>query len=88
MRVPARLSEHGRNEWHRVAAIAFTCIMMSASNDRVVAVGLLTQRDLDVLGTGFKRAFPIGDEGDFADLLRALERVDGVPDRRPSHDRE
>lgn len=56
--------------------------MMSASNERVVAVGLLTQRDLDVLGTGFKRVFPIADDADFGDLLRALERVDAVPERR------
>jgi hypothetical protein len=55
--------------------------MTSAFNDRVVAVGLLTQRDLDVLGTGFKRVFPIGDDGDFGDLLRALERVEATPER-------
>lgn len=61
--------------------------MMSVSNERVVAVGLLTQRDLDVLGAGFKRAFPVTDDADFGDLLRALERVDAVPERpRPQRD--
>jgi hypothetical protein len=29
------------------------------SNDHFVAVGLLTRRDLDVLGSGFRRAYPL-----------------------------
>ncbi len=41
----------------------------------VVAVGLLTARDLQALGGGFKRAFPISDNTDFADLLKLLDEV-------------
>ena len=49
--------------------------------ERIVAVGLLTQRDLDVLGTGFNRLFPVDahDDGDgFADLIAQLDKVDAM----------
>lgn len=52
--------------------------------DRIVAVGLLTQRDLDVLGTGFRRLFPIDEAHPFTDLLEAL---DGVEEQWPSAQR-
>jgi len=41
-----------------------------------VAVGLLTQRDLTVLGPTFKRVWPIDRAPDFADLLRAIDEAD------------
>jgi hypothetical protein len=44
-------------------------------NERFVAVGLLTQRDLDVLGSGFRRAFPLTDSADFAPLLKRIDEV-------------
>lgn len=44
--------------------------------DRIVAVGLLTQRDVDLLGTGFRRLFPVDSAGDFDDLLRQLDALD------------
>jgi hypothetical protein len=40
-----------------------------------VAVGLLTQRDLDALGSDFRRAFPITDNTEFDELLRKLDEV-------------
>lgn len=50
--------------------------------DQIVAVGLLTQRDLDVLGTGFHRLFAVDqsdDEGDdFADLIAQLDRIEAT----------
>ena len=50
--------------------------------DRIVAVGLLTQRDLDVLGAGFHRLFSVADDNDeedgFADLLAQLEKIDVI----------
>lgn len=46
--------------------------------DRIVSVGLLTQRDLDVLGTSFSRQFPVPRDDVFADLLRRLDRVEAV----------
>lgn len=44
--------------------------------DRIVAVGLLTQRDVDVLGTGFRRMYPVESTTAFNDLLRQLDVVD------------
>lgn len=45
------------------------------TQDKIVAVGLLTKRDLDVLGIGFGRAFRVPDDDAFADLLRALDAL-------------
>lgn len=59
------------------------------TKERIVAVGLLTQRDLDVLGAGFHRLFSVDDsDGDdaFADLIAQLEKIDAitpVPDFLP-----
>jgi hypothetical protein len=49
------------------------------TDDRIVAVGLLTRRDLDVLGRGFLRHFPVAEDDQFADLLAKLDGVEGVP---------
>lgn len=51
------------------------------TKDRIVAVGLLTQRDLDVLGTGFNRLFPVDtDDGlnGFSDLIARLDKIDAT----------
>lgn len=42
----------------------------------VVAIGLLTARDLDILGSGFRRAFPIDDASCFDELLKAIDTAD------------
>ena len=42
-------------------------------SDRFVAVGLLTRRDLDVLGSGFRRAFPLNKNTDFTSLLIKID---------------
>jgi hypothetical protein len=44
-------------------------------NGRFVSVGLLTQRDLDVLGSGFRRAFPLNSTTDFTSLLIEIDRA-------------
>ena len=49
------------------------------SRDRIVAVGLLTAKDLELLGSGFRRMYAVEEGDDFADLLRALDRFDAVP---------
>lgn len=49
------------------------------TDDRIVAVGLLTRRDLDVLGTCFLRHFPLAEDDAFADLFAKLDGVEGVP---------
>lgn len=52
------------------------------TKDRIVAVGLLTQRDLEVLGTGFHRLFSVNaddDENDgFADLIAQLDKIEAI----------
>ena len=49
--------------------------------DKVVAVGLLTQHDLNVLGRGFTRHFPAPTDDTFGDLLKQLDDVSAVRKR-------
>ncbi len=53
-------------------------------SERYVAVGLLTQRDLDVLGSGFRRAFPLDKVDAFTSLLTAIDQADGTGTIFPS----
>ena len=48
-------------------------------NEEYVAVGLLTRPDLDVLGSGFRRAYPLNHDTDFSDLLKRIDQVDRRP---------
>ena len=43
---------------------------------RIVAVGLLTQRNLDVLGDGLKQSWPVEEAPIFSQLLRAIDEAD------------
>jgi hypothetical protein len=46
-------------------------------NERIVAVGLLTQRDLNLLGPTFERAWPVEDApSTFEELLHAIDDAD------------
>jgi hypothetical protein len=42
----------------------------------IVAIGLLTQRDLDLLGTGFRRAFRVDETPCFDELLAAIDAAE------------
>jgi hypothetical protein len=44
--------------------------------DRIVAVGLLTRRDLNLLGPTFDRVWPVEDAPSFSELLRAIDEAD------------
>ena len=44
--------------------------------DRIVAIGLLTRRDLDLLGPAFDRAWPVEETRDFNALLSAIDDSD------------
>jgi hypothetical protein len=44
--------------------------------DRIVAVGLLTRADLNMLGPSFDRAWPVEDAPMFSELLRAIDQAD------------
>jgi hypothetical protein len=45
-------------------------------SERIVAIGLLTQRDLDLLGSGFRCAIPLTAASDFDDLLAAIDEAE------------
>jgi len=44
--------------------------------DRIIAVGLLTRRDLSALGPAFDRAWPIEEVPAFGELLRKIDQAD------------
>ena len=44
--------------------------------DRIVAVGLLTRRDLNALGPTFDRAWPVEEAPSFIELLQAIDEAD------------
>lgn len=44
--------------------------------ERIVAVGLLTKRDVGLLGPTFARLWPVEDAPAFNDLLRAIDDAD------------
>lgn len=46
------------------------------SSERIVAVGLLTQRDLDLLGPTFQRLWPLQSAPAFTELLKAIDEAD------------
>ncbi len=62
--------------------------------DRIVAVGLLTQQDLTLLGPTFTRLWPVENAPEFDDLIRAIDEADqtvmhernrgGSPRRQPA----
>jgi hypothetical protein len=43
---------------------------------RIVAVGLLTQQELSLLGPSFDRVWPVEEAPNFAELLRAIDEAD------------
>lgn len=45
-------------------------------NERIVAVGLLTQRELNLLGPTFERVWPVEEAPHFNELLRAIDEAD------------
>lgn len=57
--------------------------------DRIVAVGLLTRRDLDLLGPTFERAWPLEDAPAFSELLRAIDEAESeLEEEAQQHERE
>lgn len=49
---------------------------MALPNHRIVAVGLLTEHELDLLGDGFSRAWPVDETPCFTGLLEAIDEAD------------
>lgn len=46
------------------------------THERIVAVGLLTRRDLNMLGPTFDRIWPVEEAPSFNELLRAIDDAD------------
>lgn len=46
------------------------------AQERIVAVGLLTQRDVEALGPRFDRLYPVDQTPCFGDLIRAIDEAD------------
>ena len=46
------------------------------TREKIVAVGLLTSRDVGLLGPTFDRLWPVEDAPDFSELLHAIDRAD------------
>jgi hypothetical protein len=44
--------------------------------ERIVAVGLLTRQDLNLLGPTFDRVWPVERAPSFSELLRAIDEAD------------
>jgi hypothetical protein len=44
--------------------------------ERIVAVGLLTQREVELLGHGFSRLWPVDGTPCFTDLIKAIDEAD------------
>ena len=44
--------------------------------ERIVAIGLLTEQDLDLLGPAFKWAWPVETVPEFDELIRAIDEAD------------
>ncbi len=53
--------------------------------ERIVAVGLLTRRELDVLGPTFDRVWPVEEAPNFTELLRAIDEADRKLEPRDSN---
>jgi hypothetical protein len=46
------------------------------AENRIVAVGLLTQQELDRYGSGLKQVFPVSDGACFEELVRLIDEAD------------
>jgi len=62
----------------RLAPLAATGVSdrLTTQSTHIVAIGLLTQQDLTLLGRGFDRAFPLDPAPCFDDLLRAIDEAE------------
>ena len=46
------------------------------AQERIVAVGLLTQREVELLGHGFSRLWPVDETPCFTELIKAIDEAD------------
>lgn len=53
------------------------------TRDEIVAIGLLTQNDVQRLGESFSRLFPVPRDGAFDDLIKAIDEADRQKEQHP-----
>lgn len=53
------------------------------TRDEIVAIGLLTQNDVQRLGESFSRLFPVPRDGAFDDLIKAIDEADRQKEQLP-----
>ena len=53
--------------------------------EHIVAVGLLTERDVGLLGPTFDRLWPVEEAPSFASLLKAIDEADAELRRREAN---
>ena len=46
------------------------------AEERIVAVGLLTQREVELLGHGFSRLWPVDETPCFTELVKAIDEAE------------
>jgi hypothetical protein len=46
------------------------------AEERIVAVGLLTQREVELLGHGLSRLWPVDDSPCFTELIKAIDEAE------------
>ena len=46
------------------------------SDERIIAVGLLTRREVDLLGPTFDRLWPVDETPCFSGLIKAIDQAD------------
>jgi len=51
-------------------------VLATMADARIIAVGLLTQRDVDLLGPTFERLWPVEETPCFSQLLAAIDNAD------------
>jgi hypothetical protein len=51
--------------------------LTTVSDERIVAIGLLTKNDVRLLGPTFDRVWPVADAPCFPELLRAIDEAEG-----------
>jgi hypothetical protein len=56
------------------------------AEERIVAVGLLTQREVELLGHGFSRLWPVDETPCFQELLKAIDEADREFERAHAED--
>jgi hypothetical protein len=58
------------------------------TSKRIIALGLLTADDVDLLGPTFDRLWPVEDTPCFSELLQAIDEADGILKRDQDESRE